>query len=314
MKYFTPKWWAMEVERPDEVVADYERYVDSIRSRLPPGLRSLHDEISLHDSKIRRFAVDLPGQTVDITLHGFADPWSPEGQAGRRFDLRYEGVTTLESTNEGEWVSEAFDNSDLGYCEIEILPDGLWEHRMLFASGIELAIRFRDLRLHYEPLPQTATSACSGRNPAVLLRCNLNLSGDWRPPLMQNARQHNMGTRVSKIALVVYAILFLLSRFLLSVPGDYWPWYAAMVPFAIVPVIVGRRWYRIAGAAALVLAAILIRSDIEAGKHFRERRDHSNTQSAPASGGQAASGNTTITILCHAGRLGRAVPEPKRYG
>ena len=156
MKYFTTKWWAGDVEDTDAVIASYARYIDSIRSRLTPDLRSLHDEVSLHDSKIRRFTVDVPSQTVSITLHGFTDPWSPAGQTGRRFDLRYEGVTTVESTNDRMWVSEAFDKSDLGYCEIELLPDGLWEHRMLFASGIEIAIRFRDLRLQYEPLPQTA--------------------------------------------------------------------------------------------------------------------------------------------------------------
>jgi len=157
MKFFTPQWWAREGESTDPVVADYQRYIDAIRSRLTPALRSLHDEVSLHDSKVRRFTVDIPMQTVAITLHGFTDPWSPEGQTGRWFDLLYEGVTSVESTNEGEWVSEAFDNSDLGYCEIELLPDKHWEHRMLFASGIELTIRFRDLRLHVEPLSQTAT-------------------------------------------------------------------------------------------------------------------------------------------------------------
>lgn len=156
MKYFTPKWWA-EVESTDAVFADYNRYIDSIRPHLTQALRSLHDEVSLHDSKVRRFAVDIPTQTVAIMLHGFTDPWSQDGQTGRRFDLCYEGVTTVESTNEGGWVSEALDNSDLGCCEIELLPDGRWEHRMLFASGIELAIRFRDLRLHYEPLPQIAS-------------------------------------------------------------------------------------------------------------------------------------------------------------
>jgi hypothetical protein len=155
MRYFTPEWWAGEVENADAVVADYERYITSIRSRLTPALQSLHDEVSLHDSKVRRFSVEVPRQSVSITLHGFTDP--PEDYTGRRIELRYEGVTTVESTNEGKWVSEAFDNSDLGYSEVELLPDGLWEHRMLFASGIELTIRFRDLRLHYEPLPETAS-------------------------------------------------------------------------------------------------------------------------------------------------------------
>jgi hypothetical protein len=146
MKFFTPNWWAMEVEDPDAVVVEYVRYIDSIRPYLTQALRSLHDEVSLHDSKVRRFAVDIPTQTVAITLHGFTDPWSPDGQTGRRFDLHYEGVTTVESTNEGEWVSEAFDNSYLGYCEIELLPDGRWEHRMLFASGIEVVIRFCEFK------------------------------------------------------------------------------------------------------------------------------------------------------------------------
>jgi hypothetical protein len=146
----------MEVESTDAVVAEYHRYIDSIRSRLTPSLRSLHDEVSLHDSKVRQFTVDIRSQSVAITLHGFADPWSPNGQTGRLFDLRYDGVASVKSTNDGEGASEALDGSDLGYCEIELLPDGLWEHRMLFASGIELTIRFRDLRLRYEPLSQAA--------------------------------------------------------------------------------------------------------------------------------------------------------------
>lgn len=154
MKYFTLKWWAMETDKPESVIADYERYIGTIRSRLTPALHSLLGEVSLHDSKVRKFAVDIPNQTVSILLHGFADPWSPEGQTGRRFELSYEGVTAVESTNENGCTSEALDESDLGYDEIELLPDNLWEHRILFGSGIELTIRFRDLKLKYQPLPE----------------------------------------------------------------------------------------------------------------------------------------------------------------
>ena len=152
MKYFTPEWWARNVESTDAVAADYWRYVETIRSRLTPGLRTLLDEVSLHDSKVRRFRVELSNQTVVMILHGFTDPWSPAGQIGRQFELRYEGVVTVESANEEGWVSEHLDNSDLGYSEVELLSDGYWEHRMLFASGVELVIRFRDLSLKYEPL------------------------------------------------------------------------------------------------------------------------------------------------------------------
>ncbi len=36
-----------------------------------------------------------------------------------------------------------------GFDEVEILKDGSFEHRMLFSSGIEIAIQFRDFVLDY---------------------------------------------------------------------------------------------------------------------------------------------------------------------
>jgi hypothetical protein len=80
-----------------------------------------------------------------------------------------------------------------------------------------------------------------------------------------------MTTRISKISLIVFVVLLLLSGFLLSVAGDYWPWYAIMSVFAVVPVIVGPVRYRVLGAIALVLSGVLIVSDIVAGKQFRAR-------------------------------------------
>jgi hypothetical protein len=42
-----------------------------------------------------------------------------------------------------------------------------------------------------------------------------------------------MGARISKISLIVFVVLLVLSAFLLSVAGDYWPWYAVMSAFAV---------------------------------------------------------------------------------
>lgn len=152
MKYFTPQWWAMEVENPESIVSEYHHYIDSIRSRMSPALLSLHDEVSLHDANIQRFTVDRPSQSVSITLHGYTNPWSQDDQSRRRFDLTYEGVASVETTGGEGSLSAVFDDSDVGYCEIELLPEGLWEHRLLFASDRELTIRFRELRLHCESL------------------------------------------------------------------------------------------------------------------------------------------------------------------
>jgi hypothetical protein len=80
-----------------------------------------------------------------------------------------------------------------------------------------------------------------------------------------------MSSRISKISLIVFAVLLVLSGFLLSVAGDYWPWFAVMSVFAVVPLVVGPRRYRVMGAIALVLSGVLIASDIAAGRHFRAR-------------------------------------------
>lgn len=152
MKYYTPAWWASEVPDTDAAPLEYRRYIDSIRPQLPSGVRSLLDEVTLHDSQVRRLAVDVPSQTATLILNGYVDPWNPPGTARRRFTLVYKGVTAIDSTNEGGGVSEHLDNSDLGYDEIELLAGGTIEHRMLFASGIELVIRFGDLALSYESL------------------------------------------------------------------------------------------------------------------------------------------------------------------
>ena len=80
-----------------------------------------------------------------------------------------------------------------------------------------------------------------------------------------------MKARISKISLIVFGVLFVLSLFLLSVAGEYWPWYAVMSAFAVVPIVVGPGRYRLIGSIGLVLSVVLILGDMEAGKRFRAR-------------------------------------------
>jgi len=78
-----------------------------------------------------------------------------------------------------------------------------------------------------------------------------------------------MSAHISKVCLVVFVVLLVLSGMLLSIAGDYWPWFAVMAVFAVVPLIVGPNRYRLMGALALVLSVVLIVCDIAAGKHLR---------------------------------------------
>jgi hypothetical protein len=80
-----------------------------------------------------------------------------------------------------------------------------------------------------------------------------------------------MSARISKISLVVFMLLLVLSAFLLSVAGDNWPWFSVMAVFAIVPIFAGPNRYRIFGAIALLLSLFLIFGDIAAGKHLHQK-------------------------------------------
>jgi hypothetical protein len=61
---------------------------------------------------------------------------------------------------------------------------------------------------------------------------------------------------------------------LLSVDGEYWPWYAIMAVLAIVPAArVGAPWQRILGATFLIVSIGLVAMDVRAGKMYQERRE-----------------------------------------
>src|SRR5438876_4048087 len=93
-----------------------------------------------------------------------------------------------------------------------------------------------------------------------------------------------MRARISKISLIVFAVMLVLGGFQLSVAGEYWPWFAVIVPFAIVPLVIGPRWYRLAGGISLLLAGALIVGDIEAGRHFRQKIQRSRSTNSPENG------------------------------
>ena len=80
-----------------------------------------------------------------------------------------------------------------------------------------------------------------------------------------------MTARISKISLIVFVVLLVLSAFLMSVDGDYWPWYSVMSVFAVVPLVIGPRRYRIMGVIALLMSWALIVSDIAAGRRFHSQ-------------------------------------------
>ena len=105
-----------------------------------------------------------------------------------------------------------------------------------------------------------------------------------------------MSTRVSKICLTVYGVLLVLSFFLLSVPGNYWPWFAVMAPFSAVPLCFGPRWYRVTGGIAFLLAGLLIVADIQGGKIYRQRMQRRRAAWAEKKGEQDGPANRSQPV------------------
>ena len=151
MRYFTMAWWRGIQEEPvgggEAPGAAYQAHLEAVRDRLPPDLLATQESVSLHDTRLRELVLVPADGTLSITLENF--------EGDERFTLLYSGVERFESGADpraGAGLSGPAGYGDLGYTEADVLPGGTFEHRMLFSTGIELAVVFRDLRLTRDPI------------------------------------------------------------------------------------------------------------------------------------------------------------------
>jgi hypothetical protein len=150
MKYFTREWWRGDTS--GNTAKEYWSYIDAIRPKLTKDLVRLLDDVSLHDSTVHSFLVTPEENVAVLVLDGSSDPWhrSKGLDRARRFALRYEGVTDVTIVNKDRKSISQLDDSDLGYDEIELTPNGMFQHRMLFASYTELHMTFKNFRLEFK--------------------------------------------------------------------------------------------------------------------------------------------------------------------
>ena len=175
MKYFSIEDWKTW-EPWDRIQADrkrYHEYIGTIRHKLPPDLLRLCDfslgwsekRLSLNDCQMQQISTDYAAQTVTFVLSGGYDDAGGRQIGLRCFTLKYSGVTVFHIGAGSEsaynpvpdWepqaepqaviTSDGITFDDHGWDEIELLGDGMIEHRMLFASGTEIAVRFRGFTL-----------------------------------------------------------------------------------------------------------------------------------------------------------------------
>jgi len=151
MKYFSLDSWDI-LYSDNKNATEYETYLSRFRMLLPKNMQSLTDrnsDISLNDSTVQSIETLTQEQKVEIFLNG---RWIKETVVGPRiFRLEYKGVTRVTSAVASN-LHGLFDGGYgvHGFDEVEVLAAGLFEHRMLFSSGIEISVQFSDFVLDYK--------------------------------------------------------------------------------------------------------------------------------------------------------------------
>jgi hypothetical protein len=149
MKYFTMKWWSGESSNPDGPGKLYQAYLTEVQDRLPAGIVKFIRDSSLHDGQLRVWKL-LPAEAkLELQIDGFNNY---AGDEPRHYRIEYGGVMSVESTGDPNvGLAGPHGYGDLGYDEFEVLADDLFEHRMLFSTGIELTVRFKSFSCkHYD--------------------------------------------------------------------------------------------------------------------------------------------------------------------
>ena len=163
MRYFTLDDWIADQDQaaspatpPGEAVAAYASYLASIHKELPLDLQQLLATTWLHDAALRQLEVDLGARRVMLVL----DAGTLDMTAPRRVRLIYEDALGLKTLSDPERaLAGPRGYGDLGYDELEVLAPRTFEHRLLFSSGIELAVQFREFRLEVLADPVDITVA-----------------------------------------------------------------------------------------------------------------------------------------------------------
>lgn len=146
MKYFTIDNWIADQDLSREpatrfAAAEYEKYFESVRDRMPQPYLHLIAEWHLHDSRLAGLQVDSASQSAVMRL----ESWKHD-RSGGDLVITYRGVIQVSTESDSEkGLPGPYGFGDLGYDEMEVGTDHRFEHRILFSSGIELRIEFTSL-------------------------------------------------------------------------------------------------------------------------------------------------------------------------
>ncbi len=158
LRFFTMAWWCgVQTGDSGDPSSAYTAHLVALRDRLPPDLLATEESVSLHDTRLRELRFLAAEKSLSLGLDSYGGE--------ERLTLFYSGVERFESLADPKVdLGGPAGYGDLGYCEVAMLPSGALEHRLLFSSGIELAVVFRGFRLQRVQNAEPAAAADRGRS------------------------------------------------------------------------------------------------------------------------------------------------------
>ncbi len=147
MRWFTREWVDGDVtdEEQERRISAYEAHVAHVRPSLAHGAEQLLDAVNLHDALLRFWryepGVELLLEVVTGDLQvGYEDVQLRYGSA----EIDSDTAQVLESLRGRKGVEMLYD-------EVDVTPDGRYEHRIIAWPTGEAAIRFSDLGVQRRP-------------------------------------------------------------------------------------------------------------------------------------------------------------------
>jgi hypothetical protein len=146
VKYFTPEWWSSGCEGADDVFIKYQRYIESVRDRLPAAALAFDASHTLHDAEVKLIVSDFEERTLQLTFLG----WNTAFECKTRYRLVFERVTLFEQLFPQQERVES-ELGDVGYWEWEAIAEST-ELRLLFVSSAMFRLRFREFSFEHAPV------------------------------------------------------------------------------------------------------------------------------------------------------------------
>jgi hypothetical protein len=164
MKFYTLADWKREgdcsLQEFDEItsrVKEYRAYLESIGSGLSRRFQHFLDLASLHDGEVLEISIEPSSAVASLRCRALDN--ASNGRNGHYLRLNYHEVQNFQSIGPEEESFGGDGYGDIGYDEIELLAEGVFQHRLLFSTGIEIAVTFRDFtfdELLWSQLQETA--------------------------------------------------------------------------------------------------------------------------------------------------------------